>query len=67
MAKHMRRRRKRNPHGFGSVVPVRPYTAWDDPMGDYNPYALYEHPYKLKPESLKLYLKFILRKLDQNC
>ena len=66
MVKHMCRRRRRNPHGFGSTVPARPYRVWDDPMGDYNPYALYEHPYKLKPECLKLYLKFIVSKMDLN-
>jgi len=62
MSKHMRKRRKTTP-GFISPVPERPYTEWDDPMGDYNPYAMYEHPYKMRPESLKLYLNYIIHKL----
>ena len=60
MCKPIRKRRMKKAHGsspeFHDPVPKRPYTAWDDPMGDYNPYAMYDHPYKMKPESLKLYL-----------
>ena len=64
MCKHIRKRRKipASPN-YTSAVPERPYTEWDDPMGDYNPYAIYEHPYKMKPECLKLYLNYLISRL----
>ena len=60
MCKPIRKRRMKKrtsvPQEFHDPVPRRPYTAWDDPMGDYNPYAIYVHPYNIKPESLRLRL-----------
>ena len=63
MCKPIRRRRIVS-LPFGTAVPDRPYTDWDDPMGDYNPYALYDHPYALRPESLKLYLGYIVHMFE---
>lgn len=63
VCKPIRRRRIEYPP-FDSAVPDRPYTDWDDPLGDYNPYALYDHPYALRPESLKLYLGYIVQKFE---